>query len=336
MNSIKDNPFPYSDDNKRYHTYNYYLRHRFGKKVFKVPLNVDLGCPNRDGTKGLGGCAFCSAKLSGDFAGDPRDDIRTQFEEISAKMRTKWAEGLCIPYFQAGSNTYADIETLRAMYEEALTLPNCAGLSIATRADCIDREKAKLLGELAKRTYLTVELGLQTVHDETALKMNRCHTYADFLEGYRLLRENDVNVCVHLINGLPNETHEMMLETARTISKLDLHAVKIHLLHILRGTKLGELYESGEITPMTQEDYVRTVCDQLEVLPAEFIIERVTGDGAKEDLLAPLWSLHKFSVMNDIDKELGRRNTYQSYKQTNNSLPRSRENPAPPSRRSFA
>ena len=317
MNSVKDNPFPYSDDNKRYHTYNYYLRHRFGKKVFKVPLNVDLGCPNRDGTKGFGGCAFCSAKLSGDFAGDPRDDIRTQFEEISAKMRTKWADGLCIPYFQAGSNTYADIETLKAMYETALTLPNCAGLSIATRADCIDCERAKLLGEIAKRTYLTVELGLQTVHDETALKMNRCHTYADFLEGFGLLREQGVNVCVHLINGLPGETHDMMTETARRISELDIHAVKIHLLHILKGTKLGELYEKGEVMPMTREDYVRTVCDQLELLPSGFIIERVTGDGAKEDLLAPLWSLHKFSVMNDIDKELGRRNTYQSYKQTN-------------------
>ena len=323
MNSIKDNPFPYSDDNKRYHTYNYYLRHRFGKKVFKVPLNVDLGCPNRDGTKGIGGCAFCSAKLSGDFAGDPRDDIRTQFEEISAKMRTKWEDGLCIPYFQAGSNTYADIETLKAMYETALTLPNCAGLSIATRADCIDREKAKLLGEIAKRTYLTVELGLQTVHDETALRMNRCHTYADFLEGYRLLREKNVNVCVHLINGLPGETHEMMLETARTISELDIHAVKIHLLHILRGTKLGGLYEKGELTPMTQEDYVKVVCDQLEVLPPQFIIERVTGDGARSELLAPLWSLKKFSVMNDIDKELGRRNTCQSYKLTNKSLQRS-------------
>ena len=311
MNTIKDNPFPLSDDNKRYHTYNYYLRHRFGKKVFKVPLNVDLGCPNRDGTKGTGGCAFCSAKMSGDFAGDPGDDIRTQFEDISEKMRTKWAEGLCIPYFQAGSNTYADIGTLREMYETALTLDNCVGLSVATRADCIDRQKAELLGEIAKRTYLTVELGLQTVHDVTALRMNRCHTFADFLEGYELLREQGVNVCVHIINGLPGEDRDMMLETARQISLLDIHAVKIHLLHILKKTRLGELYEQGEITPMSMWDYVETVCDQLELFPKEFIIERVTGDGARAELLAPLWSLKKFSVMNEIDKELGRRNTYQ-------------------------
>ncbi len=303
--------FEFSDDNKRYHTYNYYLRHRFGKKVFKVPLNVDLGCPNRDGTKGVGGCAFCSARRSGDFAGDPRDDIRTQFEEMSAVMRTKWADALCIPYFQAGSNTYADTGTLKSMYETALSLENCVGLSIATRADCIDREKARLLGDIAERTYLTVELGLQSVHDETALKMNRCHSYADFLAGYELLREYGVNVCVHIINGLPGESREMMLETAGAIAKLDLHAVKVHLLHILRGTQLGDLYEQGRIEPMTQENYVNIVCDQLERLPAHFIIERLTGDGARADLLAPLWSLRKRNVLNSIDKELAKRNTYQ-------------------------
>lgn len=308
---VSTDRFEFSDDNKRYHTYNYYLRHRFGKKVFKVPLNVDLGCPNRDGTKGVGGCAFCSAKKSGEFAGDPKDDIKTQFDEMSAIMRAKWPDALCIPYFQAGSNTYADTDTLKQMYEAALALDNCVGLSVATRADCIDREKAELLGDMAKRTYLTVELGLQSVHDETALRMNRCHTYADFLAGYELLRQNGVNVCVHIINGLPYESHEMMLETAERIAELDLHAVKIHLLHILRGTKLGELYERGEITPMTQEDYINTVCDQLERLPAHFIIERVTGDGARADLLAPLWSLRKRSVLNGIDKELKRRNTWQ-------------------------
>ncbi len=311
MNTVKDNPFRFSDDNKRYHTYNYYLRHRFGKKVFKVALNVDLGCPNRDGTKGTGGCAFCSAKRSGDFAGNPGDDILTQFEQISKAMRTKWAEGVCIPYFQAGSNTYADVDTLRRMYETALGLENCVGLSVATRADCIDEEKADLLAEIAQKTYLTVELGLQTVHDETALRMNRCHTYEDFLKGYELLRQRDVNVCVHIINGLPGEDHEMMLETARTIAGLELHAVKIHLLHILKNTQLGKQYEKGDIGVMSMEDYVSTVCDQLEVLPESFIIERVTGDGARSELLAPLWSLKKLCVMNEIDKELGRRNTYQ-------------------------
>lgn len=311
MNTIKDNKFEFSDDNKRYHTYNYYLKKRFGKKVMKIPLNVDLGCPNRDGTKGVGGCKFCSAHLSGEFAGDPCDDIRTQFENIKAMMNNKWADGLYIPYFQAGSNTYAPVERLRQMYETALSIENCVGMSIATRADCIDEEKAALLGEIAKRTYLTVELGLQTVHDSTALAMNRCHTFADFLKGYELLRKNGVNVCVHIIDGLPGETHEMMLETARELAKLELHIVKIHLLHVLKNTELAAMYERGEFDTLTMQEYVDVVCDQLELLPKQFVIGRVTGDGAKDELIAPLWSLKKFCVMNEIDKELGRRCSYQ-------------------------
>lgn len=314
MNTIADNPFEYSSDNKRYQTYSYYLKKRFGKKVMKIPLNVDLGCPNRDGTKGCGGCKFCSAQKSGEFAGDPQDDILTQFAKVREKMAQKWSQGLYIPYFQAGSNTYAPVERLREMYETALSVENCAGLSIATRADCIDEQKAELLGEIAKRTYLTVELGLQTVHDETALAMNRCHTFADFLKGYELLRKNGVNVCVHIINGLPGETHEMMLETARQLSRLDLHSIKIHLLHVLKGTELAQMYERGEFEVMGLEEYVETVCDQIELLPKKLIIQRVTGDGAKDELVAPLWSLKKFCVMNEIDKELGRRNSYQGIK----------------------
>ncbi|MBO5575692.1 MAG: TIGR01212 family radical SAM protein [Ruminococcus sp.] len=314
MNTIADNPFEYSSDNKRYQTYSYYLKKRFGKKVMKIPLNVDLGCPNRDGTKGCGGCKFCSAQKSGEFAGDPQDDILTQFAKVREKMAQKWSQGLYIPYFQAGSNTYAPVEKLREMYETALSVENCAGLSIATRADCIDEQKAELLGEIAKRTYLTVELGLQTVHDETALAMNRCHTFADFLSGYGLLRKNGVNVCVHIINGLPGETHEMMLETARQLSRLELHSIKIHLLHVIKGTQLAKMYERGEFEVMGLEEYVETVCDQIELLPKKLIIQRVTGDGARSELIAPLWSLKKFCVMNEIDKELGRRNSYQGIK----------------------
>ncbi|MBP3793537.1 MAG: TIGR01212 family radical SAM protein [Ruminococcus sp.] len=314
MNTIADNPFEYSQDNKRYHTYSYYLKKRFGQKVMKISLNVDLGCPNRDGTKGTGGCKFCSAHLSGEFAGDPCDDIRTQFETVRERMNEKWSKGLYIPYFQAGSNTYAPVERLSEMYETALELENCVGLSIATRADCIDDKKAELLGKIAKRTYLTVELGLQTVHDETALAMNRCHTFGDFLKGYELLRKNGVNVCVHIINGLPGETHDMMIETTRELSKLDLHSIKIHLLHVLKGTELAKMYERGEFETMTMSEYVYTVCDQIELLPKELVIQRVTGDGARSELIAPLWSLKKFCVMNEIDKELGRRNSYQGIK----------------------
>lgn len=306
-----NNPFEFSDDNKRYQTYNYYLRHRFGQKVFKVPLNVDLGCPNRDGTKGVGGCIFCSAEKSGDFAGNPADDILTQFNEIKEKMHHKWHEGLYIPYFQAGSNTYADVETLRGMYETALGFENVAGLSIATRGDCIDKEIADLLSEISKKTYLTVELGLQSVHDSTAELCNRCHTYQDFLNGFELLKSRNINVCVHIINGLPFESRDMMIETAKTVGGLGIHSIKIHLLHIIKGTKLAKMYENGECSAMTMENYVDVVCQQLQVLPKDVIIQRVTGDGKKDDLIAPLWSLKKFCVMNEIDKKMARDNLWQ-------------------------
>lgn len=305
------NPFPYSDDNKRYHTYSRYLKKRFGKKVFKVPLNIDLGCPNRDGSKGVGGCIFCSAKMSGDFAGDPADDILTQYESIKQKMQHKWADGLCIPYFQAGSNTYGETALLRKMFETALGFENAVGLSIATRADCIDEEKADMLAELSQKTYLTVELGLQSIHDKTAEVCNRCHSFDDFMKGFTLLKERGVNVCVHIINGLPFETHDMMLETARVCGSLGIHSIKIHLLHILKNTQLAQMYERSEFSAMEMNDYVDLVCDQLEVIPAEVIIQRVTGDGAKDELIAPLWSLKKFCVMNEIDKELLRRNSWQ-------------------------
>lgn len=306
-----NNSFEFSDDNKRYQTYNYYLRHRFGKKVFKVPLNVDLGCPNRDGTKGTGGCIFCSAKMSGDFAGNPCDDIKTQFNEIKEKMHHKWQEGLYIPYFQAGSNTYADVEVLREMYYTALSFDNVVGLSIATRADCITEEIADLLQELSKKTYLVVELGLQSIHDKTAELCNRCHTYEDFLKGFKLLKEKNINICVHIINGLPYESREMMIETAQAVGKLGIHSIKIHLLHILKGTKLAQMYEKGDFQALSREEYVDIVCEQLERLPKDVIIQRVTGDGAKDELIAPLWSLKKFCVMNEIDKKMARENLYQ-------------------------
>ncbi len=306
--------FEYSDDNKRYHSYNYYLKKRFGKKVYKVPLNIDLGCPNRDGTKGIGGCAFCSARMSGNFAGDPRRSIEEQYSQMRTIMEKKWADALCIPYFQAGSNTYADIGVLREMFSAALELDNAVGLSIATRADCIDREKAEMLGALAKRTYLTVELGLQTIFDSTAIAMNRCHTYNDLLEAYELLRAEDVNVCIHLINGLPGETPDMMRRSAYTIGQLDIHAVKLHLLHVLKGTALADMYERGDLRTLERDEYIGIICDQLELIPPKVIIERLTGDGDRSELIAPLWSRDKRRVLNGIDMEMARRNAYQGDK----------------------
>ncbi|MBQ8728169.1 MAG: TIGR01212 family radical SAM protein [Oscillospiraceae bacterium] len=305
--------FRFTLDNKRYHTYNYFLRTKFGGKVMKISLNGGFTCPNIDGTKGIGGCTYCSSSGSGDFAGDPSLDIHRQFEEIKAMMTNKW-EGKYIAYFQANTNTYAPLSHLKTLYESALSEKDVIGLSIATRADCISEEIADYLKELSEKTYLTVELGLQTIHDKTGERINRCHSYADFLKGYNMIKERGIPVCVHLINGLPGETREMMVETAREVGKLNPDFVKLHLLHIIKGTKIAEEFERGEFPLMTLPEYVSVICDQLEVLPQETVIQRVTGDGKKEDLIGPMWSLKKFVVMNEIDKEMVKRNSCQGIK----------------------
>ena len=309
-----NNPFENSIDNKRYYTFNYFLKNKFNRKVFKVSLNAGMTCPNRDGTKSTIGCSFCSESLSGDFAGNPKDSIKKQFDEVRLKMHKKWHSAVYIAYFQAGTNTYAPVNQLKEFYETALALPNVVGLSIATRPDCLSDEIADLLQDISKKTYLTVELGLQTIYDKTAAKLNRCHTYKDFLEGYDLLSSRGINICVHIINGLPNETHDMMINTAKEVAKLHPHCIKIHLLHIIKGTRLHNEFLNKTFEEMSLEDYVNTVCDQLEFLPPNTIIQRLTGDGDKETLIAPLWSLKKFCVLNEIDKELLRRNSMQGSK----------------------
>ena len=312
-----DNPFPFSDTNKRYHTQSYYLKQRFGCKVMKISLNCGFTCPNIDGTKGVGGCTYCSAG-SGEFAGQPWQTVTEQFRLIKEQMNKKWSEGLYIPYFQANTNTYGSVERVRFLTEEALNQENVVGISISTRPDCVSEEMADYLGALAQRTYLTVELGLQTVHDKTADMINRCHSYSDFLACYEQLRKRSINVCVHLINGLPGEDFDMMMQSAYEMSRLELHSIKLHLLHILRGTVMAEQYSRGEIIPMTLEEYRDIICAQLEIFPPELIIQRVTGDGGRDSLLAPMWSLKKFTVMNEIDKKLAVDNSWQGKKYCKN------------------
>lgn len=303
--------FIYSDDNKRYYTHNYYLRHKYGKKVFKVPINLGLSCPNRDGTKGVGGCTFCSGNLSGDFAGNPADSVEKQFEAVKAVLHKKWSDAYYIPYFQAGSNTYAPLERLVPAFEKAVSFENAVGINIATRADCITDECADYLKTLSQKTDLEVELGLQTANDKTAARINRCHSLKDFIAGYEKLKSRGIDVCIHIINGLPGETGEDMLDTARTVARLSPHSVKIHLLHIIKGTKLCDEFLRGDFSEMSMRDYVNIVCDQLEILPKNTVIARVTGDGKRETLVAPLWSLKKFCVMNEIDKEMLARGAFQ-------------------------
>lgn len=306
-----NNPFPYTNDNKRYHTWNYHLHQIFGRKICKVSLNGGFTCPNIDGTKGVGGCTYCSHEGSGEFAGRPCDSLERQFLSVREKMYQKWPGAGVIGYFQAFTNTYAPVEVLREKYETILRQEGVVGLSVATRADALPDDVVEYLAELNQRTYLIVELGLQSVHDRTGRRINRCHTYAEFLEGYAKLRKKGIRVCVHIINGLPGESHGDMLETARTLAQLDLYCIKIHLLHLLRGTVMADQYEKGEFSLLTREEYVKIVCDQLEVFPPELVIQRLTGDGAADELIGPLWSLKKLVVLNEIDKELARRDSWQ-------------------------
>jgi len=307
-----NNPFEYSDTNKRYHTYDFFLRNKFGKKVFKVPLDCGFTCPNIDGSKGRGGCTYCSERGSGDFAAPASLSISEQYDICREGLSEKWKDAFCIPYFQAHTNTYAPTERLRSLYYEALALPDAVGISISTRPDCLSDKTVDLLREISGKTFLTVELGLQSAFDETAERINRCHTYNEFLEGYKRLE--GLNVCVHIIDGLPGESHEMMIETAERVAELAPHAVKIHLLHILKGTRMADQYLSGDFDTMSLVEYVSTVCDQIELMPPETVICRVTGDGAPDLLIAPEWSRKKFVVMNEIDKEFVRRNTFQGYR----------------------
>lgn len=305
------NPFPYAADEKRYHTWNYHLRNEFGHKVFKIALDGGFDCPNRDGTVARGGCTFCSAAGSGDFAGNRAEDLVSQFSTIKGKMHEKWKNGKYMAYFQAYTNTHAPVEVLREKFESVLNLEGVVGLSIATRPDCLPDDVVEYLAELNKRTYLWVELGLQTVHERTALLINRAHDFECYTEGVKKLRKHGIRVCSHIINGLPLENHEMMMETARAVSKLDVQGIKIHLLHLLKGTPMVKQYEKGKLEFLTKADYVKLVCDQLEILPPEMIVHRITGDGPIDLMIGPMWSVNKWDVLNSIDAELKQRGSYQ-------------------------
>ena len=306
--------FAYSDSNKRYHTYNYFLKQKFGGKVAKLSLDAGFSCPNIDGTKGHGGCTYCSGRGSGDFAGNPADSLRQQMEQQKAVMEKKWPGSQYIAYFQAHTNTHGSVEQMKNAFEAVLDIPGVVGISIATRADCLDEEKADYIASLMERTFVEVELGLQSVFDVTGERINRCHSYEEFLAGFALLKARNIPVCVHLINGLPGENREMMLESARRVGELRPHSVKLHLLHVIEGTVLAEQWKRGEFPLLEREEYVDILCDQLELLPPEIVIQRITGDGDKATLLGPLWSMDKKKVMNAIDMEMARRNSWQGAK----------------------
>ena len=308
------NRFKYSDNNKRYHTLDYFYKNKFGQKVSKISLNAGFTCPNKDGTKGTGGCIYCSKLGSGDFAGKKEKDLITQFNDVKTIIEKKWPNILYIGYFQANTNTYADVEILKEKYEQILKLDKVIGLNIATRPDAITDECLEYLEELSKKTYLTVELGLQTIHEKTTKLINRGHDLKCFDDMVKKLRQKNINVVVHIINGLPYETKEMMIETVKHINNLDIQGIKIHMLHIIKDTALENLYKKEKFHILSKEEYVDIVVEQLEHLREEIVINRITGDPVKDDLIEPAWLLKKFCVLNDIDKEMVKRNTYQGIK----------------------
>ncbi len=298
-------------DNKRYHTLNYFYQTKFHQKVSKISLNGNFSCPNYQNNQG---CIFCSLSGSGDFAGDKHKPLVTQFKEIKDKMAKKWPNSLYIGYFQANTNTYAPLPILKEKYESILNLPNVVGLSIATRSDAISDEVLDYLEELNKKTFLTIELGLQSMHAKTLKLINRGHDLANFENMVKKLQERSIKVVVHIINGLPNETKEDMLKTVKYLNSLNIDGIKIHMLHILKNTKLAKMYEEKPFHLLTKEEYIDIVCEQLTYLNENIVIHRITGDPKKEDLIAPTWLLKKFCVLNDIDKEMKKRNYYQGLK----------------------
>lgn len=296
--------FKYTLDNKRYHTLNYYNKTKYGCKVFKVSLNAGFSCPNKKNGKG---CIYC---YNGSGENDGMD-LLTQFYKVRDNNLKKWPNAKYIGYFQAGTNTYADVNTLKSKYEPILKLDNVIGLNIATRCDALNSDILDYLEDLNNRTDLIVELGLQTIHESTSKLINRGHTLDQFEEAVLELRKRNINVVVHIINGLPFETKDMMLDTVKYLNKLDIQGIKIHMLFILKDTPILNLYNTTNFHILSKEEYNDIVIDQLELLRPEIVIHRITGDPIKELLVEPTWLLKKFSVLDDIDKEMVKRDSYQ-------------------------
>lgn len=309
-----ENKFIYSDDNKRYHTLTYYYKKKFNSKVCKVSLNANFTCPNIDGTVGYGGCIYCSKLGSGEFGGNPKESLLEQFEKGKKIMQRKWPNAKFVAYFQANTNTYAKLDRLKECFEPFITREDCIGLSIATRSDSITDECLEYLTDINKRTFLTIELGLQTIHKETSKLINRCSTLENFETMVKKLKERSINVVVHIINGLPYETEEMMLETVKYLNNLNIDGIKIHMLGILKNTPLEKYYEKKQFSLLTEEEYINIVIKQLEYLKKEIVIHRLTEDPNPSDLIEPMWILKKVNILNNIDKKMKELDVYQGDK----------------------
>lgn len=300
------------NDEKHYITLNNYLKYRFNKKVFKIALNGNFTCPNRDGKISKLGCIFCSEKGSGDFSGNKELSFNEQFIEIKEMMQEKWEDGYYIAYLQANTNTYDSVENLRKKYYEIISLDKDIKIfSIATRPDCISEEIVDLLSEINKKIEVWVELGFQTSNEETAKFINRGYNNDCLKEAVQLLNSNNITTIVHIINGLPNETSIDMINTVKYLNKLPIKGIKIHMLHVMKNTPLEKIYLKKPFYLLSKDEYCEIVAEQLRLLNTNIVIHRITGDSPKDLLIEPLWTLKKFVVMNDIDKIMRKNNYYQ-------------------------
>lgn len=298
-------------NNKRYNTLNNFLRNKFGEKIAKVSLDGGFSCPNRDGTISALGCTFCSEKGSGDFSSDSKLSISSQFKKSKLRTKDKWQTRKYIAYFQAFTNTYDEPEKLKIKYNEALDEEGVVGISIATRPDCLDNNVLEVIKELKEKTYVIVELGLQTINDRISKEINRGYNLSVFEKGLKKLRDINVDVVVHVIFGLPGETKEDMFKTIKYLSKKDIQGIKFHLLHVMKNTQLENQHKNKKIDFLAEKEYIYLVSESIAMLPANIVIHRLTGDSPRDLLIGPMWSLNKWSVLNGIDSYLKDNDLYQ-------------------------
>lgn len=300
--------------NKRYNRFSDHLKNLYGVKVYKVTLDAGFTCPNRDGTISNEGCVFCDNGGSFSQLYPSNISVKEQLDLGITLAIDKYKAEKFLAYFQAYSNTYKPVNELKIIYDEALSREDVIGMSIGTRPDCVDEEKLDLISDYTKKHYIWLEYGLQSIHDRSLKFINRGHDFAAFVNALKNTQKRNINVCAHVILGLPNETKQDMLETAKVLGDLGVNGVKIHLLCVLNNTRLAKLYFQGKIPMMEEDEYVETVCDFLELLPPSVTIHRLAGNGLKPNMLAPGWLSKKFIVLNKIDKLLEERNSFQGSK----------------------